>query len=145
MNHGSFVFYDGGFMLDNFDINDCCNIIELLNSVIDRMDKIVLCLPDMLQINMEEARNNVSCLMNKLSCERNVYCVEKLDFLDNVSLYTELNIISSDLGMCMLLSPCNTLLEDAHYNIELIIRKMAFYDSVFRFCYEKEYRRILKY
>ena len=144
MNHGSFMFYDGGFIMEDIDISDSGNIIKLLNSVIDRIDKITLCLPDMLQINMEEARNNVSCLLNKLHYNGNDFRVEKLYFLDNVSLYMELNEISCCLGICMLLYPFNTLLEDAHYNIEFIMKKMAFYDSVFSFCYEKGNKRILK-
>ena len=124
-----------------FDINDCCNIIKLLNSVIDRIDKITLCLPDMLQINMEEARNNVNFLLNKLDYNENDSRVEKLYFLDDVSLYMELNEISSNLGMCMLLYPFNTLLEDAHYNIEFIMKKIVNYDSVNEY---KSNRKILK-
>jgi len=94
---------------------------------------------------MEEARIRVVSVLESLKCDIKLCDSESLGFLDMVSLYTELSSISNDLGICVLLTSNNILLEDALYNIDFVIRKMVDYDSVFRVCYNNNNRtRVLK-
>ena len=97
VNHGSFVFYDGGLLLENLYINNGTNIIRLLNSVADRMNIIILCLPDMLQKNMDDLINSFSYFLKKLYYIIDDFCVENFTFLYNACLYMELSIIFSQL------------------------------------------------
>lgn len=117
-------------------------IIDLLFSVLRRIDKIYFCLPDDLVGNIEEVKDKIIDLLNEYGYTPKVN-ESAIDFLDMVSLYTELDNISSDLSICLLHNLKNIQLEDALYNIGVIMKKMAYNDSVFRFCYQGK-TKILK-
>lgn len=117
-------------------------IIDLLFSVLRRIDKIYFCLPDDLVVNIEEVKDKIVDLLNEYGYTPNVN-ESAIDFLDMVSLYTELDRISSDLSICLLHNLKNIQLEDALYNVGVIMKKMAYNDSVFSFCYQGK-TKILK-
>lgn len=124
------------FRMENVNISGIdMTITTMLGSIVSRVNMISGCLPDDLQANMEEVRTNIISVLNDLDCDISLSDKEGLTFLDKVSLFMELSSISNDLGVCTLITSNNVLLEDALYNIELIMKKMAEYDSVFRCCY----------
>lgn len=134
--------------MKNVNINGIdMSVTTMLGSTIGRINTIIGCLPDDLQANMEEARTNIISVLNEMGSDISLSDKEGLSFLDNVSLFTELNAICKDLSICVLINSNNTKLEDALYNIELIISKMAKYDSVFGWCYNNysgSKKRVLK-
>ena len=93
-------------------------------------------------VNIEEVKDKIVDLLNEYGYTPNVN-ESAIDFLDMVSLYVELDRISSDLSICLLHNLKNIQLEDALYNIEVIMKKMAYNDSVFSFCYQGK-TKILK-
>lgn len=125
---------------------DDFGIVNLLTSVLDRIYSIIDCLPVDLQTIMAEVGTNVSIVYNQVSGIDYIVDSEKeyYDFLDKVTLYQELSYMSRDLGICMLILSNNVKLEDAYFNINLIIEKMAEQDCVFRYCYNNGKMRVLK-
>ena len=125
---------------------DDFGIVNLLTSVLDRIYSIIDCLPVDLQTIMAEVGTNVSIVYNQVSGIDYIVDSEKeyYDFLDKVTLYQELSYMSRDLGICMLILSNNVKLEDAYFNIYLIIEKMAEQDCVFRYCYNNGKMRVLK-
>lgn len=124
--------------MENIDVK------TILISILNRIDGIIDCLPIKLQNIMMEIRTNVSTLLIGYGYNDVIIDVEYKGFLDMVTLYRELNYISRDLGICLLLNPGNVIVEDSVHNISFIIRQMAFNDGVFRYCYSKGNVRILK-
>lgn len=120
-------------------------VTMMLSSVLSRVNMLSACLPDKLQENMEEIRINITSILKDLKCDVDLFDRESLDFLDKVTLYTELNYIYKDLSICFLLTLNNVLLEDALYNTEFVMKKMAECDDVFKWCYDNNaMMRILK-
>ena len=105
--------------MENININNLTrNILNKSNSIID-------CLPSCLQDNIRETVNFVK----KFSLENGFNCGNE-DYIyhgqfEGLNLYMTLNIILKDLSICNLLYPKNVFLEDAIYNIEIIISYMA--------------------
>lgn len=115
-----------------------------LASVLSTVNMIYNCVPDDLNFYMENVRKNVNNALKSLGCTINL-SGEGLDFLDKVSLYTELNKIYCDLNECSLLTFCNCDITFAFNNVGIIMEKMAEYDSVFKWCYDNNVkRRVLK-
>ena len=138
--HGSLLTYVWRKCMDDF------GIVNLLTSVLDRIYSIIDCLPVDLQTIMAEVGTNVSIVYNQVSGIDYIVDSEKeyYDFLDKVTLYQELSYMSRDLGICMLILSNNVKLEDAYFNINLIIEKMAEQDCVFRYCYNNGKMKVLK-
>ena len=111
-----------------------------LASVLSRINMIYNCVPDDLHFYMENVRENVNNALNSLECTINISS-NKLDFLDKVSLYTELSAIYGDLNECSLLTFDNCDIMFAFNNVWIIIEKMAEYDSVFRWCYNNNVKK----
>lgn len=77
-----------------------------------------------------------------LECSLNTFN-KGLDFLDKVSLYTELSKIFNDLNECRLLTFDNCDIIFAFNNIWLIMEKKAEYDRVFRWCYNNNAKKMV--
>ena len=121
-------------------------IVNLLTSALDREYSIINCLPVDLQEIMNEVESSISSVYAEVVGRDYIMNVDKqcYDFLDMVTLYQELNYMSRDLGICMLLLPNNVKLEDANSNVIFVMKKMAEQDCVFRYCYNNAKRRVLK-
>lgn len=111
-----------------------------LSSVLTRINKIYNCLPSDLHFYMDNVRSNVRNTLVGLECSPNI-SNEGLDFLDKVSLYTELRKIYNDLNECSLLIFDNCDITFAFSNVGHIMEKMAEYDSVFRWCYNNNVKK----
>lgn len=121
---------------------DC--VATLLSSVLSRINMISACLHDDLSEEIEEIKSNVAFVLKQYNYEVHLSNAPDDFFLDMVSLYKELNIISRDLGICILLTSHNEVLEDAAYGISFIIKVMAEKDCVFGCCYKNAKTRVMK-
>lgn len=111
-----------------------------LASVLSTINMIYNCLPDDLFFYMDNVRGNVREALIGLGCSLNT-SDNGLNFLDKVSLYTELSKIYNDLNECSLLTFNNNDIEFAFNNVGIIMEKMAEYDSVFRCCYQNNVKK----
>lgn len=115
-----------------------------LSSVLSRVNMIYNCLPEDLYFYMDNVIENVNNALKSLECTVDISS-KRLDFLDKVSLYSELSNIYNDLNECSLLTYDNCDIMFAFINLGIIMEKMAKYDSVFRWCYDNNVRkRVLK-
>lgn len=111
-----------------------------LSSVFSTVNMIYNCLPDDLHFYMDNVRENVNNALNSLECTINI-SDDGLNFLDKVSLYTELSKIYNDLNECSLLTFDNCDIVFAFNNVGIIMEKMAEYDSVFNYCYQNNVKK----
>lgn len=116
-------------------------VITKLTSVFSRVNMIYNCLPDDLHFYMDNVRSNVVDVLTELGCDIDVSTSEGLNFLDKVSLYTELSKIYNDLNECSLLTFNNNDIEFAFNNVGIIMKKMSEYDSVFNYCYKNNVKK----
>ena len=121
--------------MENFNINDLVrNILNKANSIVD-------CLPYHLQNNINEL---INCVRN-FSLEHGIIYEYNCFFyhgkLSWENLYMTLNVISKDLGICLLLFPKNVNLEDAAHNIGIIINYIINCNSVLDYNYNVNKRR----
>lgn len=132
-------------MVNVYALNGCEDYVTTkLSSVLSTINMIYNCLPDDLHFYMDNVRSSVMDVLKGLGCSLNTYDKE-LNFLDKVSLYTELSKIYSNLNECSLLTFNNNDIEFAFNNVAIIMKKMAEYDSVFRYCYDNNVKkRVLK-
>lgn len=130
----------GGVDVENIDIIVTTN----LSSVLSRINMIISSLPIELQENMEEVKNNIISLLNDFHCDIKLYDKKEFISLDSVTLYSQLNYISNDLGICVLIVPNNVKLEDAVCNVSFVIKKLVEYDTLFRYCYDSVKSKVLK-
>lgn len=115
-------------------------VVTKLTSVLSTVNMIYNCLPEDLHFYMDNVRENVNNALKSLDCTINI-SGDGLDFLDKVTLYTELSKIYIDLNECSLLTFCNCDITFAFNNVGIIMEKMAEYDSVFRWCYNNNVKR----
>lgn len=111
-----------------------------LSSVLSAVNMIYNCVPDDLHFYMDNVKNNVIEALKSLDCTINI-SKEGLNFLDKVSLYTELSKMYSDLNECSLLTFDNCDIMFAFNNVGIVMQKMAEYDSVFRWCYKNNAKK----
>ena len=111
-----------------------------LSSVLSTANMIYNCLPEDLYFYMDNVIENVKDALKSLECTINISS-KRLNFLDKVSLYTELSKMYSDLNECSLLTFTNCDITFAFNNVGIIMEKMAEYDSVFRCCYRNNVKK----
>jgi len=115
-------------------------VITKLSSVLSTVNMIYNCMPDDLHFYMDNVKNNINDALISLGCivKNSNNCP---NFLDKVSLYTELSIIYNELNELSLLTFCNCDITFAFNNVGIIMEKMADYDSVFRWCYNNNIKK----
>lgn len=129
-------------MKEKNTINVEANATAILGSILSKINMIYLCLPIDIQEQLENVKNNIISVLRELKCNAIVLNEkEQLTFLDQVSLFTIFNSISEKLGICLLFFPNNVRLEDAFYDIQLIMEQMSKKDSVFGWCYKSRLKK----
>jgi len=120
------------------------NVEDLLRNILKRANGMVDCVPGQLQDNIREIIDNIK----KFSIEQGFkYGTDTEDYiyhskLSGENLYMSINSLSKDLGICNLLFPGNVNLEDAAYNVAIIVSFMSKYDYQFNLCCNSGKRRI---
>lgn len=123
-------------MIENFD-----NIFVLLSSVLSRINMVICFVPGRVQNKLEEASADITSVLRKKGFEVKLSDTTNKWHLDTLKIYTILNNILRDLGTCILLTSNEASLEDAAFNISLVIKTMASMDSEFDTYYRGEYGR----
>lgn len=121
---------------------DNINVSDLIGNILNRANGIVDCLPGYLQDNIREVIDCVRIFSLEQGINYNINNFFYHGKLSLENLYMTLNSISKDLGICILLFPKNVNLEDAAYNIGVIISYMIKCDFEFYSWYYDGKRKI---